>query len=134
MSIPPLPAQGSTSWYTHYRALDAAARQAAPKSLPINAQTGTYYRLTLSDAGKLITLSNAAPVSLRVPPHTEVPLPLGTIIHLVQMGPGRVTVSGSSSGVTVHATPGPRLADQYSTADLIKLKTDHWLLVGRLSA
>lgn len=106
---------------------------AAPALLSLNAQTGTTYTLVLADAGKLVTLSNAAAIALTVPPNSSVPFAVGTQIHLAQIGAGQVTVGGGV-GVTVNGAPGLKLTDQWSSATLIKRLTDTWLLVGRLSA
>lgn len=102
-------------------------------SIPINAQTGTSYTLALSDAGYLVTLNNAAAITLTVPLNSAVAFPTGTTIDLAQLGAGQVTVV-ATSGATVNATPGLKLAAQYSGATLTKLGTDTWLLVGALAA
>lgn len=104
----------------------------APLRLAINAQTGTSYTLVLTDEAKLVTLSNAAAITLTVPSNSSVAFPIGTQVHLAQLGAGQVTVVGDV-GVTVNGAPGPRLTDQYSTGTLIKRATETWLLVGRLS-
>lgn len=105
-------------------------------NLVVNTQTGTTYSLVLSDAQKLITLNNASPITVTVPSNATVALPTGTQITLAQIGAGQVTVVGASSPnpVTVNATPGLSLRTQYSTASLIQLSTDNWLLVGDITA
>lgn len=101
--------------------------------LSINAQTGTTYTLVLGDAGSLVTLTNAGAITLTVPTNASVAFPVGTRVLLAQLGAGQVTVAGGG-GVTVNADPGLKIAAQYGGAELIKLATDSWLLVGRLSA
>ena len=108
---------------------------AAPSVVPgivVNAQTGTTYTLALTDADKLVTLSNASPVSVTVPPNSSVAFPTGTVISLASIGAGQTTVV-AGSGVTISATPGLKLRAQYSSASVVKLGTDSWLLVGDLS-
>jgi hypothetical protein len=63
-------------------------------------------------------------------------LPVGTQVTISQLGAGQVTVVGASSPspVTINATPGLKLRTQYSSATLIQLSTDNWLLVGDVSA
>ena len=98
----------------------------------INAQTGTTYTLTLTDAGKLVTLSNASAIALTVPANSTVGFVVGTSIDLAQLGAGKVTVSGAG-GVTVNAASSTKaFRAQYSAATLVKLATDSWLLVGDL--
>ena len=102
-------------------------------TVSINAQTGTTYSLVLGDAGVLVTLTNAGAITLTVPTNASVAFPVGTRVLLAQLGAGQVTVAGAG-GVAVNADPGLKIAAQYGGAELIKLATDSWLLVGRLSA
>lgn len=97
-----------------------------------NAQTGTSYTLVLADAGKLIELNNAAAITLTVPTNSSVAFPIGTKIDLLQTGAGQVTVGGA--GVTINATPGLKLSEQWAAASLVKRATDTWVLIGNLSA
>lgn len=99
----------------------------------INAQTGTSYTLTLADANKFITLTNASAITLTVPNNSSVAYPTGTRISFAQLGTGQVTVV-AAGGVTVSSDPGLKIAARYGGAELIKLATNTWLLVGRLSA
>jgi hypothetical protein len=99
----------------------------------INAQTGTTYTPVLTDAGKLITLSNAGAITLTVPPSSSVGYANGTSIDILQKGAGQVTVVGGS-GVTVNASPSLKLRTQNSAATLIEIATDTWQLVGDLEA
>jgi hypothetical protein len=97
-----------------------------------NAQTGTTFIPQLSDNGKLVTLSNASPITLTVPTNTSVSYATGAQINLLQLGDGQVTVVGDT-GVTVYSTPGAKFRSKYSAATLIKLDTNTWLLSGDLS-
>lgn len=100
----------------------------------INAQTGTTYTLVLSDAGKLITSSNASPVTITVPPNGTVAFPIGTRIDVLSIGAGLTTLA-QGSGVTISSkNSNKKLSAQGSAASLIKTGTDTWWLVGDLSA
>lgn len=99
----------------------------------INAQTGTSYTLVLTDAGKFVTMTNAAASTLTVPPNSSVAFPVGTVIEGAQLGAGQVTLT-PGSGVTISAAPGLKATDQNSVFGLIKMATDTWLAFGRLSA
>jgi hypothetical protein len=101
-------------------------------SLTINAQTGTSYTLVLTDAGKFVTMTNAAASTLTVPPNSAVAFPIGTFIEGAQLGAGQLTIT-PGSGVTVNATPGLKIAAQFGTFALVKTGTDVWLAFGRLS-
>jgi hypothetical protein len=99
----------------------------------INAQVGTTYTLALTDNNKLVTLTNAAAITLSVPTNAVVAFPIGTRIDLAQLGAGKVTVAAVTPGTTtVNATPSLALRAQYSAASLVKTATDAWLLVGDL--
>jgi hypothetical protein len=102
----------------------------------VNTQSGTTYTLVTGDAQKIVTLSNASPITLTVASNATQALPVGTQVTISQFGVGQVTVVGASSPspVTVNATPGLKLRTQYSSATLIQISTDNWLLVGDLSA
>lgn len=105
----------------------------APTAKTINAQTGTAYTLVLADAGKFVTMTNAAASTLTVPPNSSVAFPTGTFIEGAQLGAGQVTIT-AGAGVTVNATPGLKVAAQYGTFGLLKIATDTWLAFGRLAA
>jgi hypothetical protein len=104
----------------------------ARQNLTLNAQTGTTYTLVLTDNGRLVTLSNAAAITLTVPTNASVAFATGAVINIQQIGAGQVTVVGAG-GVTVTGT-GTKLRTQYSAAALVKTGTDSWTLIGDLSA
>jgi hypothetical protein len=104
----------------------------ARQNITLNAQTGTTYTLVLTDNGRLVTLSNAAAITLTVPLNSSVAFATGAVINIQQIGAGQVTVAGAS-GVTVTGT-GTKLRTQYSAAALVKTGTDSWTLIGDLSA
>ena len=100
----------------------------------INAQTGTTYTLVLADAGKLITTSNASPITVTVPPNGAVAFPVGTRIDILSIGAGLTTLA-QGSGVTISSKgSNKKLTAQGSAASLIKTDTNIWWLVGDLSA
>jgi len=102
-------------------------------TVPENAQAGTSYTLALSDAGRLVTLNNAAAITLTIPTNTAVAFPVGTRIDLVQYGAGQVTVGGAS--VTIRSSGSKlKLAGQYSGATLWKRGTNEWVLIGDITA
>jgi len=98
-----------------------------------NAQTGTTYTLVLTDAGKLVEMSNAAAITLTIPTNATTAFPTGTQIDLLQTGAGQVTVGGA--GVTLQSNGTKlKLNGQYAAATLIKRATDTWVLIGNTSA
>jgi hypothetical protein len=99
----------------------------------VNSQTGTAYTLVLADAYKTVELDNSAAIALTVPTNASVAYPVGTVIELLQVGAGQVTVAGDS-GVTVNAYVGLKLAGQWAHAKLVKRASDTWVLFGDLAA
>jgi hypothetical protein len=104
------------------------------ETIPLNAQTGTTYTLVASDAGDLVTLTNASPITLTIPLNSSVEFATGTQITITQAGAGKVTVAGAV-GVTVNSADGfLSLRSQWSAGTLIKTATNSWILIGDTSA
>jgi hypothetical protein len=79
-----------------------------------NAQTGTTYTLQASDAGKIITLNNAASITVTCPNS----LPVDFYCTLLQTGAGQVTVA-AGTGATVNNFDGlTKTAGQYAALNL----------------
>jgi len=97
-----------------------------------NAQTGTTYTLALTDVAKVVTLTNAAAITVTVPTNASVAFPIGTQILLYQGGAGAVTIAGDS-GVDVRNQAGLEMGGQYAVAGLLKLDTDEWVAFGNLT-
>jgi hypothetical protein len=102
----------------------------------INAQTGTTYTFVLSDRDDLVTASNGSAQTYSIPLNSSVAFPVGTLINVIQIGAGQVTIQGVG-GVTVASTgataTAPKLRAQYSSATCIKAGTDTWYVVGDIS-
>ena len=98
----------------------------------VNETTGTRL-LNLDDNGKMIVVNFNGANAIRVPLNSAVEFPIGAQIHLTSThATGTVTVIPEDPGVTVGSTPGTRLRTRYSTASIIKIATNSWILVGDL--
>jgi hypothetical protein len=118
---------------TQAKMADRAIGSAELDNLTLNAQTGTTYTLVLTDAHKLVTLSNASAIALTVPTNSSVAFEIGDQVNLLQLGAGQVTVSGA--GVTFRSEGTKlKLKAQYATATLVKIGTDEWVLLGNTAA
>ena len=108
----------------------------ARQNLTLNAQTGTTYTLVITDNGRLVTLSNAAAITLTVPLNATVAFATGAIINVQQIGAGQETIPGAS-GVTITSTGAtattPKTRAQYSAASIIKTGTDSWTVIGDIA-
>lgn len=102
----------------------------------INAQTGTSYTPVLTDQYQvLITRSNAGASTLTIPTNASVAFATGTVITVLNIGAGVVTISGAG-GVTVlsaGATAASPTLAQYKSCALIKTGTDAWYVVGAIA-
>jgi len=105
-----------------------------PGATTINAQTGTSYTFVLADSYQngtvMVTANNASGQTFTIPLNT-VAYPVGHTISIAQLGAGQVTIA-PTGGVTLNGT-GTKLRAQYSSATLIKLATNTWLLVGDIT-
>ena len=102
----------------------------------VNAQVGTTYTFVLTDRDDLVTASNSSAQTYTIPLNSSVAFPTGTLINLIQIGAGQVTVSGAS-GVTIASTGAtattPKTRAQYSVMTLIKAGTDSWYATGDIA-
>ena len=98
--------------------------------LEFDAETGTTYTLVAGNLNQLVTLNNASPITLTVPPSV---FSAGDVINIAQIGAGQVTLA-QGAGVTITstgATPSaPKLRAQHSAASIICTVADAFLVVG----
>ena len=99
----------------------------------INAQTITPYTLVATDLGKLITMNASTGMTLTIPANSSVPFTIGDRVDVVQIGTGALEIA-AGVGVTVNATPGLKLRTQWSSATMVKINTDQWIVMGDLKA
>ena len=93
----------------------------------VNAQVGTTYALVAADNGKVVTLSNAAAITLTVPAD----LGAGFNCLIVQLAAGQVTPT--ASGTTINQRLGyTKTAGQYAVATLVAYAANTFVLSGDL--
>jgi hypothetical protein len=102
--------------------------------LTLNALTGTTYTLVAADASyKLVTCSNAAAITVTVPPSV---FTAGDVIYLQQIGAGQVTFA-QGAGVTITSTgatsSAPNLRAQESACSIICTASNTFTVIGDLS-
>ena len=99
---------------------------------PLNAQTGTTYAPVVADENTMVTLSNAAAITVTLPSNATQVIPIAAEIDFLWLGVGQPTfVAGS--GATVNGTPGLKLRGRYSAATAKKISTDGWVVLGDLA-
>jgi len=99
-----------------------------------NPQTGTSYTLVAADAGKLVTLSNAAAITLTLPQDSDATIAVLTYIDLLQLGAGQVTVVAGSGATLRTSGLTAKCRAQYSRVGVQKISTNTWSLFGDLAA
>jgi len=100
----------------------------------LNDQTGTTYTLVLSDAGKLITCTNASDITVTVPTNAAVAFPIGTTIGFMQGGAGQVTFAGAAPPTLRSADSALTTVKIYSVGCMVKIAEDVWVFGGDLEA
>lgn len=98
---------------------------------PINAQTGTTYTLVAADAGKLVTLTNAAAITLTVPGNV---FTAGQRVDVLVAGAGMVTVVGSSCTINPEAGMALVSRAQYSAFTIMFLTATTAFVTGSMAA
>jgi len=102
-------------------------------TIDFNAQTGTSYSLVASDQDKLVTLNNAAAITLTVPPSV---FSAGQLVNIQQIGAGQVTLA-AGVGVTITSTgatsAAPKLRAQFSAATVVCTAANTFTVIGDLS-
>ena len=103
------------------------------QKLEFDAETGTTYTLVAGNLNQLVTLNNASPITLTVPPSV---FSAGDVINIAQIGAGQVTLA-QGAGVTITSTgatsSAPKLRAQQSAASIICTASDNFLVVGDLA-
>jgi len=99
----------------------------------INEQTGTTYTLALTDNMGWIRCTNANAITVTIPLHATIALPLKSTINIVQGGAGQVTIAPVSGSVTIESYLGAlSLKGQYAGLTLYQRATNVWVLIGNI--
>ena len=100
----------------------------------VNAQTGTTYTPILTDEGKLVTLTNAAAITVTLPQDSALAFPVGGRIDFLVGGAGMVTfVAGTGASMSPPPTPSGVTRATGSAATAIKVAANTWAVVGDLA-
>lgn len=104
----------------------------------LNNQTGTTYAPVLADAGKLVTLSNAASIAVLIPANASVAFPVGTIIDFLWLGVGQPTFTITSDTLNIPAAFAVaagtmRAREQFSPVRITKVTSTSWVASGDMA-
>ena len=99
----------------------------------VRTESGTSYTLVLADAEKWINVGSGGTTTITVPTNASVAFSVGTHIDFWNESANTVSFA-AAGGVTIRSEAGAlNLATQYTAASLVKLATDTWALVGKLT-
>jgi hypothetical protein len=98
----------------------------------VKADTTTAYTPILTDENQMVTLSNAAAITVSLPQNSAAAFPIGAEVDFLWLGVGQPTFA-AGSGATVNATPGLKLRAQYSAATAKKISTNGSVALGDLA-
>lgn len=101
-------------------------------ALPINAQVGATYTLALTDPGKLITYNNAGVVTLTIPTHASVAIPVNSWIDQYCISTNGV-IFAPAGGVTLQIVGGLTGFSQGVWCRLVQIATNSWIVLGLVS-
>lgn len=95
--------------------------------------TGTSLTLAASHVGDLLTLTDAAAITVTAPTPTSLGIANGQIVHLVQGGAGAVTVT-AGAGAGIDNRYGSFVSSgQFATLELVATSGTRWLLRGEVA-
>ena len=108
-------------------------KEGVPSRTPIIPKTANYTLSALTERDSLIEVDSTDPVTITIPTNSAVEFPIGTSLDILGVNTGLITIAGDT-GVTVNATPGLKLRNQWSTCTLLKRATNSWVVYGDLKA
>ena len=91
-----------------------------------NTQTGSYTTV-LTDAGKVITMSNGSATTVTIPANASVAYVIGTRINILNLGAGACTPT-AGAGVTIAGTITALATN--GSASLVKTATNTWSYIA----
>jgi hypothetical protein len=94
------------------------------------------YTLQLVDESSMLLINNfSLPNTVFVPTDAQANFVVGTQITIVQRNTGQTTIVAAAPGTTsVNSTPGNKLRSIWSSANLVKIGSNQWVLIGDLTA
>lgn len=95
-------------------------------------QSATTYTLAAGDQNSVVSLTNAAAVTVTIPLNASVALDVGFCVVLFSEGAGGVTLS--TSGITLLGTSPNTTVAVDEGLFLQKTATDTWVIMGGTSA
>lgn len=99
----------------------------------INSQSGATYVLALTDKDGLLEIATDTGSTLSIPNNSAVTFSIGSQFLIYQAGAGQVTFSGASQVSLIASGGKNKTSASGSTASLIKVAINSWLLSGDIT-
>lgn len=117
--------------------LTAAIFNGLPAFTIQTAKTVDYTAASGDEYQQLIPMNKATAVAFKIPTDATYAFPTGTVITVLNIGAGAVTISAVTPGTTTVLSAGstaasPTLA-QYKSAACIKTAANDWYVVGAIA-
>ena len=117
--------------------LTAAIFNGLPAFTVQTAKTVDYTAASGDEYQQLIPMNKATAVAFKIPVDATFNFPIGTVITVLSIGAGTVTISAVTPGTTTVLSAGtvaasPTLA-QYKSAACIKTAANAWYIVGAIA-
>ncbi len=101
------------------------------------AKTVDYTAAIGDDYQQLIPMNKATAVAFKLPTDATFAFPVGTVITVLNIGAGAVTISAVTPGTTTVLSAGGTAAspslNQYKSAACIKTAANAWYVVGSIA-
>jgi len=115
-----------------------AAQMNSIANLSVRAVTATSDTLVLTDAdNKLITYSNTGTTTVTIPPNSSVAITTGSVVNLIKIGSTGTVSIVQGAGVTIASTgatsTNPTITKTFGAVSCIKVDTNSWYVVGRVT-
>ena len=97
-------------------------------------QTADYTAVLADGYQTLVQMNKATAIAFKIPTNASVAIPVGSVITVLNIGAGTLTVSAVTPGTTTVLSAGATAASptvaQYRSVACIKVATDSWYIVG----
>ena len=117
--------------------LTAAIFNGLPAFTVQTAKTADYTAASGDEYQQLIQMNKATAIAFKIPTDATFNFPVGTVITVLSIGVGAVTISAVTPGTTTilsaAATAASPTLAQYKSAACIKTAANAWYIVGAIA-
>lgn len=100
-------------------------------------QTGDYTATTNDNYQEIFVMNKATAIAFKIPTDATTNFPIGTVLTVLSIGAGTLTISAVTPGTTTVASAAAVSASptltQFKSAACIKIAANSWVVVGSVS-